>query len=101
MVATAGALDVQITLSVTLVVEDGWVPWLVDAAAENWAACPTATDCVAGDTATVSTWDEVQPANGIASRQPAIKARYLRSTTCDSLAGARNPAPYRRTPSVT
>jgi hypothetical protein len=43
-VATEVALDVHATMSVTSLVVEGWLPWVVVAVALNCAVCPAVKD---------------------------------------------------------
>jgi hypothetical protein len=63
-VATAGALDAQVTWSVTFEEVDGWLPWPTVPVAVNCTVWPTTRLCVAGDTWMEATCVLVQPVNG-------------------------------------
>jgi hypothetical protein len=63
--ATAGALEVHVTESVSSCVLDGWpLPCPTVPVAVNCTVWPTERDCVVGETARESTREFVQPAMG-------------------------------------
>ena len=63
--ATAGALEVHVAVSVTSDVVEGWpLPWPVVPVAVNCTVWPTVRDCEVGETEIESTREVVQPAMG-------------------------------------